>query len=329
MNALFLGSSEDKSYLPYLKPMFKGLTTYVCLEDIGLLGQLEMYCVKRSITKVVSTNTTLLRNLLNRYQRDVESPALDDYAGSLFVHNSIEIVFVSPLKQIFTVSYGRFLCERFISKLTQPEKWREPTEFHWSLLDPGSCDSAYSRLESALFISVDIETRKSPLCITHVSYTGVWVSDSGVLSTHSYVLKIESDFEIAWMRKFNALAAPKAFQNGKYDNTYLLAYQAPVENWVLDTANMFHCWYSELGSRSLRIAAGLFGRSDLDETPRCWRSQFTTSSWFASSSSPLCSNHLPKLGSRHRIPARRTRSRPRSLSLSIGLSFSLSLTMTV
>ena len=122
-NALFLGTPDDKSYLPYLKGMFAVVPTYVCLELISLLSHLEMYCAKKGIDKVVSTNTDLLRNLLAAQGNLKDSPSLSDYAGSFFQHKNISIVFVSPLAQLFTVPYGKFLCARYISNLVAPDIW--------------------------------------------------------------------------------------------------------------------------------------------------------------------------------------------------------------
>jgi hypothetical protein len=54
-------------------------------------------------------------------------------------------------------------------------------------------------------------------------------------------------YAVSVMRKFNwELKAPKIFQNGKYDLSYLSRYRAVPYNYLWDTANMFHCWYSEL-----------------------------------------------------------------------------------
>ena len=55
-----------------------------------------------------------------------------------------------------------------------------------------------------------------------------------------------SEFYVAWIGKFNSLPAPKVYQNGKYDISYLCRYNLPVTNWRFDTAVAMHCWYSEL-----------------------------------------------------------------------------------
>jgi len=74
----------------------------------------------------------------------------------------------------------------------------------------------------------------------------VFVGNTGGLVTRSYVLPVDSVYNLYWMRKFNDLPVQKIFQNGKYDNAYLLRYNSPVRNWLWDTQHFFHCWYSEL-----------------------------------------------------------------------------------
>ena len=269
-NALFLGTAEDKPYVPYLKGMFNGLNTYVVLEPVNLLAQLEMYCTKRSITKVVSTNRTILSKLLYLQGNSKENPSLDDYAGSLYTYSGLEIVFLNPLKQLFTVPYGRFISERFISKVVAPESWFKSTKFSWTLLSPGNIESIYQKFQSAFAIAVDIETFKKNLAIRCTGYTGIFISSTGELSTHSIVLPLTDEYNYEWMRKFNTLPIQKIFQNGKYDNAYLLRYNATVTHWYWDTAHFFHSWYSEL-PKDLAFLNAFFVRTaqywkDLAET---------------------------------------------------------------
>lgn len=246
-NALFLGTFEDKTYVPYLKGMFNGLTTYVCTEPFTMLSQLEMYCASRNITRIVSTNTEILGKLLELRGNIKTAPKLSEYAGSLFEYKTLEIVFIAPLKQLFTVPYGKFIAERFISKVTAPDAWSEASEFKWDLLTPTNIERYYQELSHAIAIGADIETFKVNLAIRCIGYTGVFCKQPGnVLTTISVVLPIDSDWALAWMRKFNSLPVPKIFQNGKYDNAYLLRYDAPPSHWFWDTAHLFHSWYSEL-----------------------------------------------------------------------------------
>ena len=247
MNCLFLGTPEDKSYVPHLKGSFNGHTTYVCLEPFTMLTQLEMYCASRKITGIVSTNTAILAKLLELAGNSKANPKLSDYAGSLFSHKGLEIVFIAPLKQLFTVSYGKFIADRFISKIAAPDSWSESSEFKWDILNPTNIAGYYERLENAYAIAVDIETFKTNLAIRCIGYTGIFIErDSNVLTTVSLVLPITDEWALAWMRKINSLNVPKIFQNGKYDNAYLLRYNAPPTKWLWDTAHLFHSWYSEL-----------------------------------------------------------------------------------
>ena len=247
MNCLFLGTPEDKAYVPHLKGSFAGHTTYVCLEPFTMLSQLEMYCASRKITSIVSTNTAILAKLLEIAGNSKATPKLSDYAGSLFSHKGLEIVFIAPLKQLFTVSYGKFIADRFISKVAAPVSWSEPSEFKWDLLNPTNIPGYYRKLENAIAVAVDIETFKHNLAIRCIGYTGVFIErNTNALTTVSLVLPVTDEWSLAWMRKINSLPVPKIFQNGKYDNAYLLRYNAPPSNWYWDTAHLFHSWYSEL-----------------------------------------------------------------------------------
>lgn len=246
MNALFLGTFADKEYLPHLKGMFNGKNTYIVTEAISMLTHLELYCKSRNCSFAISTNTQILAKLIELQGHSVQNPSLADYAGSLFVYRGIEIVFISPLKQLFTVPYGSFIARRFISKVVAKETWAEATEFSWTLLDPSNISTAYRDLGDSYAIAADIETFKNPLSIRCIGYTGIFINHLGSISTRSYVLPMDSSFSLTWMRKINALPVPKIFQNGKYDCSYLLRYNAPVTNWYWDTAHLMHSYYSEL-----------------------------------------------------------------------------------
>lgn len=245
-NCLFLGTREDTNFLPHLKGLFNGLTTFIITEPLNLLTHLEIYCKRNNITKVVSTNTHILQKLLELQGNIKDSPSLSNYAGSVFEYRNLEIVFINPLSQLMTVPYGKFITARYISKITTPSKWPESTSFSWNLIDVRNVQEIYNELCDAYAIACDIETFKNPLSIRCIGYTGVFLSKEGEITTKSYVLPIDSMWALAWMRKINDIPAQKIFQNGKYDNAYLLRYNAPVRNWLWDTANLFHSYYSEL-----------------------------------------------------------------------------------
>lgn len=244
MRLFFLGTHQDTAYLPRLKGCVGAAQVTYSLEPVSTWAEVKHFCEKRNITQVFTTSTALLKILLMR-QHEKAAPSLANYAGSLFMRDGITVVIVAPLEQLITVSYGEHLLRRYISKLTAPETWTESTPFIWDILTPANLEGIYESYKSAYAIAVDIETTKENLAITCIGYTAVFM-DGNTIRTHSSVLWLDSMFAVAWMRKFNSLPAPKILQNGKYDCAYLARYNAPVYNYLWDTINLFHCWYSEM-----------------------------------------------------------------------------------
>jgi hypothetical protein len=247
LTCAFIGTPDDKEYIPHLKGMFNGHTVWVCLEPMSLITHLEMYCDKKQVTKVVCTSVPLLQKFVERAGSSVVPNSISNYAGSVFTYKNLEVVFINPLRQLFTVAYGKFLAARYISKVCAPDSWPEASVFQWSVIDtPAKIESAYHDLSQAYAIAADIETFSHPLSIRCIGYTGVFIGADGTIHTRTYVLPMDSVYNLYWMRKINDLPVQKIFQNGKYDCSYLLRYNAPVANWLWDTQHFFHCWYSEL-----------------------------------------------------------------------------------
>lgn len=250
---LFWGTHADKDYLPHLKGCVGSATTFLRLEPVTTLTTVQIYCSQKKITRVISSSTTLLKKLLHWDKR--KEPSLSNYAGSYFTipgfrdtDPEIEVVFIAPLKQLVTVPYGKFMATRLISKLTKPDTWYRATEFTgFTILDAANEEYAFIAMQNCFLICIDIETFKENATIRCLSYTGFFFTDDGSIQSSSVVLPLDSDYALAIMRKWNwELKAPKVFQNGKYDVSYLSRYSAPVYNYLYDTANFFHSWYSEL-----------------------------------------------------------------------------------
>ena len=243
---LFLGTEEDRKYLPYLKNCTGSANVAILLSPIQTVKEITFLCQKRGITGVITTNKTLLTKLLGR-ENERKQPSLNDYAGSMFKRDGIEFVFINPLEHFITVPYGSFVTRRFISKLASPELWVASTNFQFAILDNTNVESIFSHYQNAYAIAVDIETFKDPLSIRCIGYTAIFIDTAGEITTHSCVLPMDSMWAVAWMRKFNwELQAPKIFQNGKYDISYLSMYDAVPYAYLWDTAHLFHSWYSEL-----------------------------------------------------------------------------------
>lgn len=240
---LFYGTEEDRENLPYIKPYIGTHKCYVLTKPITTLYEIESYCKDRGITGVLTTSPALLAKLAGR-DKDV---SLDAFSGSYFERGGIEYVILNPLEQVHTVPYGKFLLERFTSKITKPEKWLAAPKFQWRVIkNEADFQFAFEWLSDSILVGTDIETFSDPLSIRCVGYTGLKISSSGELSTFTFVVPLSGEWELAVVRKLNDTAAPKALQNGKYDHSYLARYDAPVHNWQWDTATMMHSWYCEL-----------------------------------------------------------------------------------
>lgn len=266
---LFLGTKLDIPYIPRLKSMIGTAHVSISTTEVVTLIDIILLCKKHSITGVLTTSVPLLKKLLLR-EHEVKNPSLDNYAGSYFKYQDIEFVFLSPLEHLQTVPYGKFVAQRYISKLTTPAKWKEVPEFEWCMLDATNADAIFDIYTTAYAIAVDIETFSNPPSIRCIGYTAIFIEGS-TITTHSCVLPVDSMWAVVMMRKFNwELKAPKIFQNGKYDISYLSRYNAVPFAYYWDTAHLFHSWYSEL-PKDLAFLGAYFVRKamywkDLAET---------------------------------------------------------------
>lgn len=246
-NLLFLGTEADRPYLPHMKQLVGTASVFLLLTPVTTLTEIELYCNKRGITGVLTTNTFVLSKLLATAGNIKNNPSLDNYAGSYFKYRGIEFIPLQPLEQLQTVPYGKFIARRYISKLTDPDTWSAVPAFKWEMLTATNESSYFHSFQSAIAIACDIETFKVNLAIRCIGYTAIFLDSENTLSTRSIVLPIDSTYALSLMRKFNwELKPPKILQNGKYDIAYLSRYNAVPYNYLWDTATLFHSWYSEL-----------------------------------------------------------------------------------
>ncbi len=241
---LFLGTVEDTPYITRLKKLVGGMTCVVVSAPISTWAEVKHMCQKRDITCVFSTSLTLLKKLTFL---ESGSPSIDNYAGSLFERDGIEILFIDPLAQLVSLPYGEFLTGHFLTKLHAPELWLDTqipalAAFNYSLYEPGNAEETYNKFSMAWLLACDIETIKTPLSITCIGFTAIFPD----FTTASYVIPLEDMYAYIWIRKFLELPAAKIFQNGKYDVSYLSRFDLVPHNYLWDTATYFHCLFSEL-----------------------------------------------------------------------------------
>ena len=260
MNILFIGSQFDKPYLGSLKVATRGHTVRVNLTYMETLAEVAMICKQNKYRHVITTQSGLIPKLCNTASEKEQT--VENYAGSYIYNAKYDLWFliVPNLKQTITLSYGQFLLERYVSKITEPSKWMKPDKFSWSLVEGEKYEQLFSELQdpNTLLAAVDIETRKEPLSISSISYTIV----TRQLATRTYVVPLpfgleveEYEYRFTWIAKFNASIAPKLLQNGKYDIAYLNRFGCPLVNYFFDTAVAHHSWYCELKKDLGRLAA--------------------------------------------------------------------------
>lgn len=242
MKLLFVGEAADAPFAPSLKRYIAGHSCQVYCGEVTTKAEVLMLASKHGIDAILTTNKQLLRLLSGK-----PKASIDNFAGSIFHPNeSLEVLILPQLEQLVTTLIGKHLIARYIEKLLRKDKWFQQTKLTWEVANAGTLDSLYCQFSRALYIAVDIETRKENLQITCVGYCAVFLNSSGEFTTHSIVIPFTDDFLVAWCEKFNNLPAAKIMQNGQYDCSYFLRYGIPPVNYLWDTLNMFHCWYSEM-----------------------------------------------------------------------------------
>jgi hypothetical protein len=258
---LLMVTPFDMGYVPTLKPLLKGRRAYVIDQDPDTHAEIQLYANSKGIKYIITTNPKVLNHVVESQRHQ----SLDNWAGSLYERSGITYLFLNPLRQLYSVPYGRFLAERFISKIVQPTLWPRTPGFSWELLRIETCEKWYHLFSQTLVIAVDIETvsfenpsnGELETVIRCIAFTGLW-PDSNI---HTIVIPIldapknEQAFWIAWMRKFMQLKIGKIFQNGLYDNAHLISYSSPGYGYFWDTQSLFHSWYSELPKNLAFISA--------------------------------------------------------------------------
>ena len=261
---LFVGTSYDKPYLPLLKSCVGSAKVYLYPDNFSAsstLYEITSYCSKRGITGVLTTSPALLSKLLP-LSSSKKSPSLDNYAGSLFRKSELEILILSPLEQLVSVPYGKFIATRYISKLVSLAKWlQSPPQFNWCILKESNWRVELEKVRDASICAVDIETYRTNLAIRCIGFTYLTMID-GAYESRSLVLPMDAAWTIEVAKYFLSHPAQKVMQNGKYDINYLLRYGLIPHNYMWDTATLMHCWYSEL-PKDLASLSAFFVRDSM------------------------------------------------------------------
>lgn len=245
MRLLFQLSKDCTPYINLLKGVFSSTGVSLQLNDSTpvTVTEILLRAKEKKCTAVLVTEGALLKLLVEDSRAKV-----DDYMGSIIEKGGVEFLVLPPVKQLVTVPYGKFLYARYLSKLLEPKKWMELPPFSWKLFEPSDTDTYLDTFTFADFISCDIETgAEDDRIITCVGFTATYINKvSNKIRTDTVVVPFDSEYNLYFIRAVLFLSPPKVFQNGKYDNTYLLRFNCPSYNYACDTINLFHSWLSEL-----------------------------------------------------------------------------------
>lgn len=236
----------EENYLGVVKAIPGVSSAKVFLSNVvpKTVMEIVMAAKAKDCKFIATTNETLLKLFLSAERK----PSLDAFSGSIFKRYDCEIMILPPLEQLMTVPYTKHLYARYLKKFFDPSSWLQIPVFRWSLFEPKDAGSLRNLFESATFIACDIETgSEDDRVITCISFTAVFFNyNSKSFTTKTIVVPFTDLFNVLFARSILGTSSPKVFQNGKYDNAYLLRYNCPTFNWAFDTINMFHAWYSEL-----------------------------------------------------------------------------------
>lgn len=258
-NLLLQCTFKDAPYLPMLKPILSGYAqTFIHTVSPDTLTETVLVAKSKGCSHVATTSDRLLQLLIGEGAKGT----VDDYAGSVLRRQGIEFLILNPLEQLASVTYGKFLFQRYFDKFIDHKKWLEIPEFTWELFEPKNIDRLLTLAAEADLTGYDIETpygyepedERSINCISFSHLKFLAGSDGisgkeGRYKIDTVVIPLVDEFAFAFIRCLLATTVPKVTQNGKFDNSYLLLFGSPAFNWSFDTINLFHCWYSELPKR--------------------------------------------------------------------------------
>lgn len=245
---LLLICPGEEKYLTTLKPLFSGKINIQISNVVPTTVMEVVLTAREKNCSGVATTSSKLLQLIMGSAKGRGNPSIDDYAGSLIERYGMEFLLLPPMEQLFTITYTKFLYARYMDKYIHPERFIPMPEFTHEIFDPKDTDRWIEEADNATFIANDIETfRDDTRTISCFGHSFVRIdAASKSFTIRTLVIPANSGFNIAVERRILQSTAPKVFQNGKYDNAYLLRYSAHTRNYAFDTINLFHSWYSEL-----------------------------------------------------------------------------------
>lgn len=294
MNIVVAIDKTDSSYMYKLRELLSGHNLTTVIQHNSLVTPIKKVCKNNKTDKVICTSLDVLKKLVARHNPLISPDAvsLHDYRGSTFYDDGLQYLFLPHMNILNFIPEAEFLFKRWLQKITNPNFPTFP-ELNWKILTPENIDVCLEKAKSAIAMGVDIETRKIPMnpevlsdplangmwtmvkksktgkklipacpAISMIGYACLYQNKDGSCYSETYVLQIKTVLDIMYMRQFNLLPAFKIFQNGGYDHSYLLRYNAPCTNYLGDTFVAMHAWLVEL-PRTLAFIGSLFNKNHI------------------------------------------------------------------
>jgi hypothetical protein len=270
LSASYEDAKNDGDYLRQFGSICRGSNVEAVkfkTDTPSMYAEIVQWCKMYQADAMVITNQVTLEFVLKN-QVDFRQPdtrkgiTLNDYQGSYLDvriddNRTIPAVVLNPLEHFRTVPYGKFLAEKFLSKILAPEKWLPDIPFKWKVVDDYESGRAVAdRLARARLIGVDIETPtigewSEARGINCVGYAGFF-ADTGTIECFVFPF---SEWAYSLIQSINDNPVPKVTQRGIYDNAYFLRWGIPLRAWYWDTYNFFHSWLAELPKNLALVSA--------------------------------------------------------------------------
>jgi hypothetical protein len=191
--SLFLHTPEESSYLPRLKQVCPSALSISASSSVPTsLEALKLRLAQGNYQSCITSSDTVLALLTGDPKAKISN-----FTGSLFkVFKQVntgeywEVLIVSSITRLVSVSSEPFTVARYLSKLATPAKWIDFPKLNYKVINNvQDYLIALDFLEGSSLIAVDIETMK-PVTIRCISYTGVQLVGSHI-EMNTYVLHLK------------------------------------------------------------------------------------------------------------------------------------------
>ena len=266
---LIVADKANSRYYYQARQCLDGHTVYTPKVSYPSIRPYLLQCKKENITTIILSSAEVLGKLITEKlgKESDDNYSLQKWAGAILDYEGLKILVVRPLKQLVTQDYAKFLLKSYFRKLLLQSMYTPPP-MDWSVVNTEhEREQAYQLMLTSEYTSVDIETTKVPVdmdkwasmksqgipvnglaawmkqtggkdpllsipIIDMIGYTILLQGKDGSLYSKTIVLNIRSMNDIQWMRKYNATKCIKITQNGGYEASHLIRYNAPLRNWT-------------------------------------------------------------------------------------------------